>query len=213
MALGKMLTGLYRIKSRRLRNILIDLALRMEGGECFSKTAREILAKYHGVSIGKYSYGCFSPRKIPPGTRIGRYCSFAGNVVILNGNHPLGHKSLHPFFYNPIFGYVKELKIERTSLCIGNDVWIGENAVILPSVTEIGNGAVVGAGSVVTKNVPPFAVVAGNPARLLKYRFSPKVMEEISQSAWWEKDIEELKNRYHELFEFQVPKGEGQAGI
>lgn len=141
-----------------------------------------------------YSYGsCFSPQYIPSGTEIGRYCSFAQNVYIFNGNHPLKNKSMHPFFYNPKFKYVDRDMIPRKKLIIGNDVWIGFNAIILPSVSKIGNGAVIGAGSVVTKDVPPFAVVAGNPAKIIKFRFSESKIQEITKSAWWNKNINELE--------------------
>ena len=86
--------------------------------------------------------------------------------------------------------------IPRTKLVIGNDVWIGHNAIILPSVSNIGDGAVIGAGSVVTKDVPPFAVVAGNPAKIILYRFSEEKIREIMKSPWWGKDINELKNEF-----------------
>jgi acetyltransferase-like isoleucine patch superfamily enzyme len=114
-------------------------------------------------------------------------------VSILNGNHPLNAKSLHPFFYNPVLGYVDKLLINRTKLMIGNDVWIGKNVTILPSVSKIENGAAIGAGSVVTKNVPAFAIVAGNPAKIIRYRFDEDIIKEITDSAWWNRDVEDLK--------------------
>lgn len=141
-----------------------------------------------------YSYGgCFSLDHVPAGTTFGRYCSVASNVSILNGNHPLNFKSLHPFFYNPAMGCVDKLLIKRTKLTVENDVWIGRNVTILPSVSKIENGAVIGAGSVVTKNVPAFAVFAGNPAKIIRYRFSEDKIREITASAWWDKDIDDLK--------------------
>lgn len=202
-SLSKVILALYRFKSRFLRERLLELCFKMEGGECFSETAREIFEIYHGVKIGLYSYGCFSYRNIPPGTVIGRYSSFAREILILEGNHPYQRKSTHPFFYNPIFGYVEELKIQRTKISIGNDVWIGARAIILPSVDEIGDGAIIGAGSVVTKNVPSFAIVAGNPARLIKYRFSPDLIKEIQKSRWWNMDIDEIKHHRDEFLKFQ----------
>jgi acetyltransferase-like isoleucine patch superfamily enzyme len=101
-------------------------------------------------------------------------------------------KSLHPFFYNPSLGYVDELLVNRTKLAVENDVWIGQNVIILPSVSKIENGAVIGAGSVVTKNVPPFAVVVGNPAKVIKYRFSREIINQIIISEWWKQSINEL---------------------
>ena len=88
---------------------------------------------------------------------------------------------------------------------MGNDVWIGQNAVILPSVSKIGDGAAVGAMSVVSEDVPPFAVVAGNPARIIKYRFSPQAIETVMASRWWAKSIEELKASELEFSSFLRP--------
>ena len=95
--------------------------------------------------------------------------------------------------------------INRTTTVIGNDVWIGQNVIILPSVSVIGNGAVIGAGSIVTKNVPPFAIVAGNPAKIMKYRFSDDIINRIEQSAWWDKSIEDLKKNKMEFEMFTKP--------
>jgi len=141
-----------------------------------------------------YSYaGCFSLDDVPPGTTFGHYCSVARNVSILSGNHPLKFKSLHPFFFNPAMGHVDKLLIKRTELTVENDVWIGKNVTILPSVSRIENGAAIGAGSVVTKNVPAFAVVVGNPARIIKYRFGDDKIKKITDSAWWDKDINDVR--------------------
>jgi virginiamycin A acetyltransferase len=193
---------LYSIKP--LRKIIIKVISKVEGGQFYSLTLRRIASSYHDVKIGMYSYGaCFIFRNIAPGTEIGRYCSFADGVTIFNGNHPLENKSTHPFFYNPGCKYVTKDMIARTRLIIGNDVWIGHNAIILPAVKTIGDGAVIGAGSVVTKDVPPFAVVAGNPAKIIKYRFTGDKIKEIIDSAWWNKDIEEIK--HNEFSDFLSP--------
>jgi len=150
-----------------------------------------------------YSYGgCFSPYNVSEGTTIGRYCSFATEFTVLNGNHPAKFKSLHPFFYNPMFGYVTALLISRSKLIIENDVWVGHGAIILPAVTRIENGAIIGAGCVVTKNVPPYAVVTGNPGRIIKYRFDAKMIDEIQRSKWWEKDIKDIKADEQEFRSF-----------
>ncbi len=95
--------------------------------------------------------------------------------------------SMHPFFYNSSLGTIPSDSIQDRPLTIGHDAWIGANAIITPSCDTIGIGAVVGAGSVVTKSVPDFAIVAGNPAKLIRYRFDAKVQEQILRSNWWNK--------------------------
>jgi acetyltransferase-like isoleucine patch superfamily enzyme len=132
-------------------------------------------------------------------TRIGRYCSFAGGVWRFNGNHPMKARSMHPYFYHPDFGYVQEELVDRGELVIENDVWVGQNAVFLPSVKRVGDGAVIGAGAIVTKDIPDFAVVAGNPAKVIRYRFSKETQLKIKESRWWDKDIEELQKDLNEF--------------
>lgn len=190
--LNEILFAAYRFK--KLRHFVLFLARKLEGDEFYSSTLRKIFKEYHKVDIGMYSYGCFNVPDIGPTTIIGRYCSFAAGVCIFRANHPLTHKSLHPFFYNPRLGIVNNEKIIRKLIVIGHDVWVGKNAIITPSVNRVGNGAVIGAGSVVTKDVPDFAVVAGNPAKVIKYRFDQNTIVEINRSQWWLKDINEFTN-------------------
>jgi acetyltransferase-like isoleucine patch superfamily enzyme len=188
--ISKILYVAYRV--RNLRCLALSLVKKIEGDEFYSPTLRKIFKDYHNIDIGMYSYGCFNVSTIGPKTMIGRYCSFAAGVSILHANHPLTHKSLHPFFYNPCFEYVNDLKIIRSPIIIGHDVWIGQNAIITPSVNRIGNGVAIGAGSVVTKDIPDFAVVVGNPARVIKYRFDQETIIQLNHSQWWLKDIKEL---------------------
>lgn len=192
--LATILFKFYAIKKKRLRNLILRCVEKLEGGETRSKTLRRIFGDYHNIEIGMYSYGgCFDPQRIGAYTKIGRYCSFADGVCVFNRNHPIKFKSTHPFFFNLLFGYVDEQKIPMNRLVVGNDVWVGQNAIILPNVKRIGDGAVIGAGAIVTKDVPDFAVVSGNPAKVVKYRFSEETIGKIKTSEWWNKDIEELK--------------------
>ena len=159
-----------------------------------SHILRRIFSTYHGVQIGKYSYGgCFNPDNIRGFTKVGRYCSFAEHVHIYNRNHPLAFKSTHPFFFNRSLGYVETECVPYRTIEIGNDVWVGQNAIILSSVTNIGDGAVIGAGTIVTKNVPDFAVIVGNPGKVIRYRFSQQTIRKLKQEQWWDKDIEDLR--------------------
>lgn len=186
------------------QNLVITIICKFDGGVYWSKKIRMIYKKVYKIDIGMGSYGCFDRSKFPENTVIGNYCSIAVGVKYLNGNHPLNNVSMHPLFYNKKLGFVKEDTINRTSLVIGNDVWIGYNAIITSSCTRIGNGAVIGAGSVVTKDVPAYAIVAGNPARIIRFRFDSKKIDLIEQTEWWKYDknilsklIDENKNVYN----------------
>ena len=81
-------------------------------------------------------------------------------------------------------------------LCVGNDVWIGHGVTIVSSCEKIGNGAVIGAGSVVTKDVPPYSIVTGVPAKVIKYRFSEEIINALEDSCWWKLQPEELMEFY-----------------
>lgn len=188
--LAPLLKFVYRIP--KLRSLSLSVVRRLEGGDFYSGTLREILWSHHGVKVGAYTYGaCMEPGAFPSGVTIGRYVSVAAGVRVFLRNHPMGRLSLHPFFYNSRLGWVPEDNISNGMLSIGHDAWIGERAIITPGCRSIGIGSVIGAGSVVTRDVPDFAIVAGNPARLVRYRFTEKVRELILQSAWWDAPIEE----------------------
>ena len=135
--------------------------------------------------IGRFSYvGNFS--YVESHTSIGRFCSIATSCTIGAAGHPLDWLSTHPFQYQG--------QIEKHTK-IGHDVWIGANSVVLAGVT-IGHGAVVGAGAVVTKDVPPYAIVTGTPAIIMRFRFSPNVIAELLSLQWWDlsgKEIQSLK--------------------
>lgn len=140
----------------------------------------------YNVEVGLYSYGgCFSPEfNLGGKVKIGRYCSFASNIHYFGANHPMNYVSMSPYFYNKTFSNgVKD--VERNSLVVGNDCWIGYGTIITSKCHYIGNGAVIAAGSIVTKDVPAYAVVAGSPAKVIRYRFDKKVIDSIEASNWW----------------------------
>lgn len=158
--------------------------------ECESEFLREIWEYFYGVKIGNYTYGCFND-SFPAGTIVGKYCSISKGVKALNADHPVSSVCLTPYFYNKSLGFDVE-DVSRSKLIIGNDVWIGCNSVILSKCTSIGNGAIIGAGSIVTKDVPPYAIVAGNPAKIIRYRFDKDTCEQIENTRWWEDTPEHL---------------------
>lgn len=194
-AYSRPLVCAYATKSRIVRRRVLALAQKREGGQFLSQTMREIMARYHGVSIGLYSHGaCFTPGAMDRGTTVGRYSSIAAGVRAMNRNHPLEFASTHAYFFNPVLGVVEHDSLPYEPLEIGSDVWTGHNAIIMPSVKSIGHGAVVAAGAVVNKDVPPYAVVVGNPARVVRYRFDEDTIHTLLESRWWERPIDELKD-------------------
>lgn len=125
--------------------------------------------------------------------KIGNYCSIGNFVVIGPGEHKLYKISTSSKFYKESYSELTEKEC-----IIGHDVWIGTHSIILRGV-KIGIGAIIGANSVVTKDVPDFAVVVGSPARIIKYRFDKGKIKKILESKWFEKDINEAKNIIDEL--------------
>lgn len=115
-------------------------------------------------------------------THVGKYCSIALNVTIGADRHPTDWLSTHPFQYNGTDNF-EHVKITT----IGNDVWIGTNAVILTGV-YVGDGAIIGASAVVTKDVPPYAIVAGVPAKIIRYRFNQDIINKLLELKWWDLD-------------------------
>lgn len=186
----------YLYKYKIARSICISVLRRIEGGMFFSKTIRKILKEHHGVSVGKYTYGaCMIPNALPKGTIIGAYCSIATDLKVFRRNHPLNTLSQHPFFYNKQLGLIKEDTIISdldNPLEIGSDVWIGDSVTILPGCSKIGNGAVIGSASVVTKDVMAYEIVAGNPARKIRDRYDDETMQALEESRWWELSLLEL---------------------
>jgi phosphonate metabolism protein (transferase hexapeptide repeat family) len=125
-------------------------------------------------------------------TTIGKFCAIAANTRLNALNHPMDRISQHKITYRPneYFAHAKVDKAFRETrqnarVTIGHDVWIGHGAIVLPGLS-IGHGAVVAAGAVVTKNVEPYAIVAGVPARRIKWRFKKSIRERIIAMGWWD---------------------------
>lgn len=137
-------------------------------------------------TIGKYTYCGYDCWIIE--TQIGNFCSISNNVRIGGPNHPIDWVSMSPVFYvgrnkfNKHF-YEHEYNPYKCTI-IGNDVWIGENTLIKAGV-RIGNGTVIGMGSVVTKSIGDYEIWAGNPAKFIKKRFGDDTIEELNKIEWW----------------------------
>ncbi|MFH1079085.1 MAG: CatB-related O-acetyltransferase [Pseudomonadota bacterium] len=124
---------------------------------------------------------------------IGKFCSIAAGVSISLGKHPLKHVSSHPAFYSATQPLAKTFSSKdrfepfdrRTT--VGNDVWIGQGATVMDGV-KIGTGAVVAAGAIVTKDIPEYAIAAGIPAKILRYRFDQETIQQLLETSWWDMD-------------------------
>jgi len=151
------------------------------------------------VVFGKYSgmnENCFVAR-----ATVGAYCAFGARTAINPFNHPTDWLSINEFQYHPrSFDWVPEYnaieRLERTpdmfeQVAIGNDVWTGHNVNILPGIS-VGDGAVIGAGAVVTKDVPPYAIVVGVPAAIRRMRFPDALIERLLRLKWWDLELSEL---------------------
>jgi acetyltransferase-like isoleucine patch superfamily enzyme len=148
-----------------------------------------------GYEVGAYTYG--APRVVFPTGRlkIGKFCSIAWDVTIyLGGNHRVDWFALYPFG-GPRWPEAEGLEGVlggKGDVTIGNDVWIGSNVIIMSGVT-VGDGAVIAAGSVVTGDIEPFTIVGGNPARVIKKRFSDEVAARLLELRWWDWPEEKIR--------------------
>lgn len=187
---------LYLIRARRQGVRISPLAYvapdcRFEGPSYIDR-----FCNIQRTEMGRFSYIGYSSTVY--GARIGRFCSVASGVRIGLGIHPVDHVSTSPVFYSAqnVFGknWVgdQHQEPEYREVVIGHDVWIGANAMVMGGVT-IGHGAIVAAGAVVTKDVEPYSIVGGVPAKLIKHRFPPEMAKAIESSAWWDAEEALLK--------------------
>ena len=153
----------------------------------------ETALKVERTNVGRHTYICYYVVIASEKTEIGSFVSVADNVTIGTTHHPTNYLSTHPFcYYKPaaLAPNSKQAEFEYNTPCkIGNDVWIGKAAIIMDGIT-VGDGAIIGANAVVTHDVPPYAIVAGVPARILKYRFDEDTIKDLLELKWWELDEE-----------------------
>lgn len=177
--------------------------------------------EFRGCIVGRYTYGYQKLlQDFPLAIKIGRYCSINDTARICN-NHSIECVTTHPLLdYRQFYSWDKQesrkkylekygthfnnVPFQDSSIrknepvVIGNDVWIGANVVILPGV-HIGDGAVLAAGAVITKDVEPYAIVGGVPAKLIRYRFSEEIIDKFLKIQWWDWTIEKIEENI-ELF-------------
>ena len=181
-------------------------------------------------TIGSFSYSLSS---LPPSTRIGRYCSISWGVRVMALNHHMSFASTSSFSYDPHFVIFRKCfeddGVESFSRyggqpsrpngidgpIIGNYVWIGQDVLLARGIT-LGTGCVIGAGAVVTGSVPPYAIMGGNPARLIRFRFPEEIVADLLESHWWNykvSDFAELRYDDPVLFLAQLRQAAAEGSI
>lgn len=171
--------------------------------------------RYAAYEIGEWTYGSPNVGSWGEGAslRIGRFCSIASDVTImLGGEHRMDWVTTYPFsaLFEEASQYIGHPRT-KGDVTIGHDVWIGYDALILSGV-RVGNGAVVGARSVVTSDVAPYTVVAGNPARVVRSRFPASVVEALERIAWWDWPISKIAEAWPLLLSPDVGEFIGRFG-
>jgi acetyltransferase-like isoleucine patch superfamily enzyme len=186
--------------------ILISQTLFSEDHEAELAQSKTFIIGHSPATLGAFTYG-YSQMKLAFAEGMpfvmGKFGQVADDILIfLGGNHRTDWVSTFPFgsVFHEQFGdqEIPEHEMSKGGVFIGNDVWIASHAVIMSGVT-IGDGAVIGAFSVVTKDVEPYAIVAGNPARFIRYRFGQEIRELLLQLRWWDLDVEQIKELAPEL--------------
>jgi phosphonate metabolism protein (transferase hexapeptide repeat family) len=181
----------------------IDDNVLLENTQLGKYTEVRKFSTLRNVTLGDYTY-CAGFNEMDYAT-IGKFCSLATFVRINPGNHPTYTRiaQSHFTYRSEMFGlgpddidFFNWRKAHWVN--IGNDVWIGHQATVMPGVT-IGNGAAIGTGAVVTKDVEPYAIVAGVPARTIKMRFDDTLIEKIEKSRWWDWDQQLIKERIQDF--------------
>jgi acetyltransferase-like isoleucine patch superfamily enzyme len=176
-----------------LRSIAFKLKDWLSDGDKFANDDR--------ISIGVGTYGSpnFRIWLANDKVQIGKYCSIAANVVIFGGGeHNYKFVSTYPLKGKLNCNDINTKTVVKSKgiTLIANDVWIGEGAMILSGV-KIGNGAVIGARSLVTKDVPDYAIVGGNPAKIIKYRFEKETIKQLLMMKWWDWSKDKIKKNVH----------------
>lgn len=198
------------MRSQRIFFDMKENKLRLKLGSTLYVPENAHIEPYTGYTVGNvlWSMGAFSYSRsiLHPMSVVGRYTSIAKGLIVPGPRHPIERVSSSLFTYNHQYVAYQHYKrdtghgfkttpkpIEKAPPEIGHDVWIGLNVTIMPGVL-IGNGAVVATNSVVTRDVPPFTVVGGNPAKVIKERFSSRIIAGLHDSQWWRYELKDFSD-------------------
>ena len=160
---------------------------------------------YTEKGIGTYDNNAKVWRWTSAPLKIGKYCSVAYDVnfIVDEGYHKASSITSYPFINNSNIAKFGESISQREGITIGNDVWIGMGAFIMPGVA-VGNGVTIAANSVVTKDIPDYAVVAGSPATIIKFKFCPEQIKALNRIQWWNWTKDEIENRKIDFYKFKI---------
>lgn len=191
------------------KSLLVELTKVVSEGkviQLFEDTEGTSEGRKGHTRIGRYCYGPLVKDNFKIAS-IGSFCCFAKGVDVV-WNHPLDMVTNHEFMYSPYHcNKVDNQKIAYSELnkkfIIGNDVWLGQN-VLLTNGVKIGNGVRAAAGAVITKDIPDYAVVAGVPAKIIKYRFTEEQIQQLNKIAWWNWNIEKIKECYDDFMDIEI---------
>lgn len=174
------------------QNVFIDKHTRVEHSSLADHIKLERNNQIVYSSMGRFSYT--GANTVIKNAAIGKFNSISWNVSIGGNTHDLDHITTHSFIFYPKWnmGGNGNWRSASEKCATGHDVWIGSNAIILRGVA-VGNGAVIGAGSVVTKDVPPYSIVVGNPARVLRMRCDESLVDRLEKLQWWDMSEEVIK--------------------
>jgi len=181
-----------------LRKKVFRKVFKKEKPARFYRQRTKFIKRYPNYIIGEGSYGIPIVHDWNEGSTliIGAYCSFADNVqIFLGGQHRMDWVSQYPFpAFWPGADHIRDFGGTHGSVEIGSDVWIGGNVTILSGV-KIAHGAVIGSGALVSKDVEAYEIVAGNPAKHIRFRFAEDIRNKLLATCWWEWDVEEVLSR------------------
>lgn len=195
--------------SRDLDNKLRFKGVKIDKGVCIdgkTKMGKNIHILANSILNNSFidSFTYIGKNTVVQNATIGKFCSIANDVCIGLGKHPIDNFSTATIFYRKSNTLNIDLIDhdmpfdEYETVTIGHDVWIGLRAIVLDGIT-VGNGAVIAANSVVTKDIPPYAIVAGVPAKIIKFRFNEDKIERLIDSKWWDLNLNEIKQKINNL--------------